>query len=535
MSDPFVSRAEGVVDALLESDPEMAMWAGDHRFDDRLPDYSTEAVAARVAMLREASHALAEVDPDELDTADGVDLEILSGQVSAQLFDVTELREHEWNPLRYNPGQLLNTLLTRPTDSAEVRLTALLGRLKAIPDSLETAKRQLSDIPGVFAETGVGQFRGAAELIGRRLSTLTDEVPGLRPAASAAADQAITALTDFSDWLSRQPDGRSPRLGRSLWEAKLWHALDTPLSAAELSRRAEDMLAEVTTELADCAAELLGEPVSDGITGRALAKLAEDRPDNDTILSMSREIFGELTDFVRENDLVSLIDAPLDIVEMPDFAQGVSIAYVDPPGALETAPVPTFYAISPAPADWSAERAASFFAEYNTHMLRNLSVHEAMPGHYLQLAHARRYRGRTRARQTCFSGTFVEGWAVYAEELLQTHGYGGLPVRMQQLKMRLRLIINVLLDQAIHCEDMTREDAMRLMMERGHQSQEEAAGKWVRALLSSTQLSTYFVGYQEVSRLAAACPRGRPDRAWHDAILSHGSIAPRHVATLLGV
>ncbi|MFD0556496.1 uncharacterized protein (DUF885 family) [Stackebrandtia endophytica] len=535
MADPFVSRAERVVDALLESDPEMALWAGDHRFDGRLPDYSTEAVAARVSMLREASHALAEVDPDDLDLADGVDLEIVAGQVSAQLFHLTELREHEWNPLQYNPGRLLNALLTRPTDTAEVRLTALIERLSAIPDSLATARGRLSDIPAVFAETGVGQFRGAAQLIRGRLSTLTDEVPHLRPAASAAADQAVTALTDFSDWLSRQPDGRSPRLGRALWEAKLWHSLDTPLSASELARRAEAMLTQVTDELAECAAQLLGEPASDDVTARALAKLAEDRPTNDTILPRSREVFAELSAFVREHDLVSLVDAPLDIVEMPEFARGVSAAYVDPPGALETASVPTFYAISPAPADWSDERTASFFAEYNDHMLRNLTVHEAMPGHYLQLAHARRYRGRTRVRQTCFSGTFIEGWAVYAEELLQSYGYGGLPVRMQQLKMRLRMIINVLLDQSIHCDGMTEEEALHLMVGRGHQSQEEAEGKWARARLSSTQLSTYFVGYQEVSRLAAACPRGRADRAWHDEILSHGSIAPRHVATLLGV
>ena len=230
-----------------------------------------------------------------------------------------------------------------------------------------------------------------------------------------------------------------------------------------------------------------------------------------------------------------MIDDPLEIVELPAFARGVTVAYVDAPGALETAKVPTFYAISPAPDNWSAEQVESYFSEYNNHMLANLTVHEAMPGHYLQLAHARRYRGRTRVRQIGFSGTFVEGWAVYAEEMMQQHGYGGPEVAVQRLKMKLRMIINVILDQQVHCEDMDRDDALHLMTVQGHQAEREAAGKWDRARLSSTQLSTYFAGYREVARIADSCPSGRPDRAWHDAMLSHGSIPPRHVATLMGV
>src|SRR5437763_765304 len=161
-------------------------------------------------------------------------------------------------------------------------------------------------------------------------------------------------------------------------------------------------------------------------------------------------------------------------------------------------------------------------------MVRNLTVHEAMPGHFLQLAHSRRYRGSTRVRALGLSGPFTEGWAVYAEEVMADHGFGGVPVRLQQLKMQLRMTINAILDQLVHCEGMTEADAMALMTGRGFQEEGEAAGKWRRALLTSTQLSTYFVGYSEVAEIGRARPAGTAVGARHDAMLAHGAPPPPH-------
>ena len=166
-------------------------------------------------------------------------------------------------------------------------------------------------------------------------------------------------------------------------------------------------------------------------------------------------------------------------------------------------------------------------------MIRDLTVHEAMPGHFLQIAHARRFRADTRVRSLGWSGPFVEGWAVYAEELMAERGFGGLPVRLQQLKMQLRMTINALLDQLVHCEDLTEGEAMALMTGPGFQEEGEAAGKWRRALLTSTQLSTYFVGYTETKAIAAARPDAVSPGDWHDRMLAHGTPSPRHLRTLL--
>jgi uncharacterized protein (DUF885 family) len=167
-------------------------------------------------------------------------------------------------------------------------------------------------------------------------------------------------------------------------------------------------------------------------------------------------------------------------------------------------------------------------------------VHEAMPGHALQLQHSRRFTGGTQVRAAWRSGSFVEGWAVYAEQVMNAHGYPGegnpAALRTQRLKGKLRTIINAIMDTRVHCLGMTEAEAMALMTGAGYQEDGEAAGKWRRVLLTSTQLSTYYVGFLEVDGLAADLRRdhpGWPERRVHDAMLAHASPPARHLRTLL--
>jgi uncharacterized protein (DUF885 family) len=269
-----------------------------------------------------------------------------------------------------------------------------------------------------------------------------------------------------------------------------------------------------------------------------LDKLAEEHPSNETIVDLARQYLQSCTDFVRSNNLMTVPDEPVKIIAMPEFRRGVSVAYCDSPGPLEKIGE-TFYAISPTPQDWSAQRAESFFREYNNYMLQNLTVHEAMPGHYLQIAHANKFRAPTMVRAIFSSGTFIEGWATYAEQLMVEKGYGGPEVKMQQLKMRLRLIINAIIDQKIHTAGMSEEEALDLMMNDGFQEEGEAAGKWRRACLTSTQLSTYYVGNAELNDLRKAYEAkmgpGIDLKAFHDQMLSFGSPAPKYVKELMGI
>ena len=277
------------------------------------------------------------------------------------------------------------------------------------------------------------------------------------------------------------------------------------------------------------------------VVRQVLDRLAQDVPDDATILGFCRDALAAQIAFVTDHRLVTVYDDPVEVIPMPEIDRGVAVAYCDSPGPLEPAPLPTFIAVSPTPADWTPQRVASFYREYNRHMVHNLMVHEAMPGHYLQLQHSRRFAGsRTAIRAALRSGSFVEGWAVYAERIMAEQGYPGdgdpRAVRMQQLKMQLRTIINAILDARIHGHGMTEAEAMALMTGRGHQEEGEAAGKWRRALLTSAQLSTYYVGYTEVSDLSAALRSLDPsldEREVHDRMLAHGSPPARLLRTLV--
>jgi uncharacterized protein (DUF885 family) len=245
---------------------------------------------------------------------------------------------------------------------------------------------------------------------------------------------------------------------------------------------------------------------------------------------------SEAIAFTREKALVGMPEASVQVITMPKFWQGNAVAYDDAPGPLEPH-LPNYFAVSPIPNDWTGEQASSFLTEYNHHMLRDLAIHEGVPGHYLQLDHAR--RNPDLLRSVLESGPFIEGWAVYAEGMMADAGFmDDDPLfKLTVLKMRLRSVTNTLLDIGIHTEGMTREGAMELMMKGAFQQESEAAGKWTRANLTSVQLLSYFTGYTEHMALQAEAKRRWGDeyklRRYNDAVISHGSPPVKYVRALM--
>ena len=229
-------------------------------------------------------------------------------------------------------------------------------------------------------------------------------------------------------------------------------------------------------------------------------------------------------------------DDPVDIIIMPEFQRGVSVAYLDPPGPLDVGQK-AFYAVAPLPADWTEEQVNSFLREYNILSIQDLTIHEGVPGHYLQIALSNRYPSALRS--TLWSGPMVEGWAVYAERMMIDEGYLNHDplMRLINLKWYLRAVTNAIIDSAIHVDGMTRDEAMKLMIEGGFQEEREAAGKWIRAQLTSAQLSTYFVGYQEHAEMRKAVEAEWGDeftlRRYHDQALSYGSPPVKFIRALM--
>jgi uncharacterized protein (DUF885 family) len=576
----FARLAGEYLDDRAERHPDLATGLGDHRFDDRLPDPTAAALADERRALDRWAARLDALDAGALSAEHQVDAAMMADSVARRIFEIDELGEHRWNPLLANPGKAIYQLLARDFAPLPDRLASVAGRLAEVPGTLAEARRQLGRMPKVHLETAIGQFDGTIALVSREIDAALETAPERGPLLARVRPAALEALAEHRAWLSARlqeaargvsgtqgslgagglaagrdglsagPDGLSagpdgfadPRIGPERFARKLSLTLSAAADADAILARAQADLDRVSEQIAELAAQMAGsaEPGPD-VVRQVLDRLAADVPDDATILGFCRDALAAQTVFVTDRRLVSVYDDPVEVIAMPEIDRGVAVAYCDSPGPLEPAPLPTFIAVSPTPDDWPAWRVASFYREYNRHMVHDLMVHEAMPGHYLQLQHSRRFAGsRTAIRAALRSGAFVEGWAVYAERIMAEQGYPGdgdpRTVRMQQLKMQLRMIINAILDARIHGHDMTETEAMALMTGRGHQEEGEAAGKWRRGLLTSAQLSTYYVGYTEVSDLAgelSAAGPGLTDREVHDRLLAHGSPPVRLLRTLI--
>jgi len=551
--DAFQKIARDYIEQYLQSNPEDATELGDHRFDSQLTDYSPDARAKDLATQKESRDKLNAIDGSQLTGPNNIDFRILKENIDYQIFRAEELKEADWNPLVYmqSLANSLYLLVARDFAPAEKRIPNLRQRMEGIPRVITQAKANLQHPPRVHTETAIEQTQGAINLVREGLSPVLDRAPQMKKELTPLQEKTAAALEDYKKWLQNDLLPRSDgdfRLGADKFRKKLRFALASDLSMEEIMKRAQADLQQTQTAIYETGLPLYKKyfPNADdktladkhAVTAAVLDKLAEQHPDDATVVSYAQKILGEATDFVKQHNLVTIPSVPLDVIAMPEFKRGVAIAYCDSPGPLDKNGK-TFFAVAPTPKDWSKERKESFFREYNNYMIRDLTVHEAMPGHYLQLAHANEFSAPTLVRAIFRSGTFIEGWAVYTEQLMAEQGYGGPEVKMQQLKMRLRAIANAILDQSIHAGNMNEKEAMDLMMKQTFQQEGEAVAKWKRARLTSAQLSTYFVGATEHLDLRAAEEKklGRDFdlKKYNDQVISYGSPPVKFVRELMGL
>jgi uncharacterized protein (DUF885 family) len=451
-------------------------------------------------------------------------------------------------------GGALYNLMARDFAPMPDRLRSATARMEKIPALFAQMRANLDParVPRIHAETVAKQNAGVTGLVDEFIVPHLGELPAAdRERAEKAIAALRVAVADQQKWLDGTlvPNAKGDfRLGAKLYDEKLAFALNSPLTRQQIRQRAEAELVRVRGEMYGIARTVLaGKPGAPALPdapdaaqqqaaiAAALELAYADRPARDQVVATATAATAQATEFVRAKNLVGLPDAPVKIILMPEFQRGVAVAYCDSPGPLDKG-LDTFYAVSPIPDDWTDAQTTSFLREYNRRSIHELSIHEAMPGHYLQLFHSNKHPSVLRA--VLSSGSFVEGWAVYGEKVMVDAGYldNDPLMKLVNLKWTLRVLTNAIMDQAIHVDGMTEKEAMALMMDKGFQQEREAAGKWTRARLTSAQLPTYFVGFQEHLDLrreaeAKAAAAGKPFdvRAYHDQVLSYGSPPVRFV------
>jgi len=555
--DAFGKLADEYISDLTTFSPVYATLIGDHAADARIDQVDAAARSATRELLVEYITALKALDIDEMTRANQIDAEILLNQLESDLWSFDELQEWAWNPLYYIniSGSAIYGLVARDFAPIASRLRSATSRLTEIPRFLEQSRAaiQAERVPKIHAETAIKQNPGLISIIDTMIVPEMDVLSAHEQAKlNEAIEVAKDAVADHQTWLEEEllPKAAGDfRIGAKLYDTKLAFALNSPLNRKEVTARAKKEYDVVRNEMYEVSKSVYAvkhpytefpddpdEPFKQAIIRAALEDAYKELPPRDGIVAVAKQQLQQAIDFVVEKNIVTMPDEPVEIILMPEFRRGVSIAYLDAPGPLD-GEQPAFYAVSPLPADWTEEQIQSFLREYNIYSIQDLTIHEGVPGHYLQLALSNRYRSTLRA--VLGSGPFIEGWGVYAEQMMISEGYLDHDPLMKliNLKWYLRSVTNAMIDSAIHVDGMSRDAAMDLMIEGGFQEEREAALKWVRAQLTSAQLSTYFVGYQEHIALRAAVEKAWGDaftlRRYHDQALSYGSPPVKYVRALM--
>jgi len=527
---------------------------GDHRFDHLLDDVSSAARAGWLAHTRKTLKDLPrEVNYAKLSRDAQIDFEIFKHSLETQVWLTENTRPFEEDPRTY--GDYINDsvylLLTQSTLPKETNVAHCIARMAQIPRVIAAARANLQNPPKPILETAIRQNRGAISFYEKELFDLTGDTPQLG-ALKAAAAPVAAALKDHQKFLEGDLMSRATgdwRLGKKKFYRRLELVLDAGITADQVFADAEAEFARVERDMYVIARQLWSKyypkvPLPpDDREGRRItvlevtAAVSQEHGKPEDLLPDARATVDRIKTFIREKDILRLPEPDrCQVIEMPEFRRGNSLAYLENAPPLDP-DASSLYAISPPPSDWDAQRVRSFLEEYNHHMLQILTIHEAYPGHYVQLE----YSNRTRSliRRVLQSGVFIEGWAVYTEQTMIDQGYGDrdLALRLMQLKFYLRAVANAILDHKMHGSQMTDEEAVKFLVEGAFQSEGEARLKLIRAKQSSTQLSTYFVGRMAHYRLRQQIEREMGDRfdlgRFHEAVLAHGSVPVKYLPELV--
>jgi len=496
----FSKLTEEFVYGSLALSPVSATVAGYHehqgvRLDEKLDDYSPGGIQDQRRFFSGFRDRLALIKPETLGQEEQAEYQIIQNQVELALLDLNRIQSFRHNPTAY--VELVGNALFNPFvleyAPLETRYRHIIQRLFKVSELMAQAKSRLSDSPEVWNRVAQEENDGNIDLIDK---TLRERVPAdLKPDFDRAATSALAALRDFNKYLKEDLSRRTSdwRLGKDKYDPKFRYYLATGKTPEQVLSEAEAALKSVRDQIVELAAPRT--------VKEAFDKIAQQHATPETYMDQARKTLEEATKFVREKHLLTLpARSNLQVIPTPEFMRGVySVAGFAQAPALEPQ-LGAFYWVTPIPSDWPKDRIESKLREYNNYGLQEITIHEAMPGHYVQLEIANDLEPKNRRvlRNIYGNGPYVEGWAVYAQQLMSDEAYmnNSAGLRLTLMKQLLRVISNAILDIRLQTMGMTDQQALDLMINDTFQEKEEATGKLQRAQLSSCQLPTYFVGWR---------------------------------------
>jgi len=572
-SPKFATLSEQFMKEGLALSPISASYAGYHmhkdaktgkelELDAMLDDVGPQGIAAQHAFYQEWKARFAKETPAAtLGPQDRADLRLIQDQIALGLLELDQIQNYKHNPTGYVEaiGNALFLPLTQEYAPKEVRVGHVLARIERIPAFLEQAKQVLTDSDPIFIKVAAEENDGNVDLIE---SMVKPEVAAgeQQKKYDEVAPKAIAALKAFNAWLNddlgKRKTDRTWRLGKQWYAEKFKLVMETPVTPDQILAQAERQMKEVRAEMLRLAEplhkqwfadhgdhnDLQGRERENKIIGEVLQKISDEHAQRDQLMDAVKGDLESIKQFIREKKIVSL--GPRDnlkVIPTPPFMRGIySVAGFHSAPPLEPNAEAQYW-VTPIDPKMPEAKAESKLREYNNWTLKWLTIHEALPGHYVQFEHANNVQPERRRllRNLYGNGCYVEGWAEYIAQVMMDEGFAdnSPKFRMMMRKIRLRLLANTILDVRMQTMGMTDEQAMELMTKDAFQTQAEADGKLQRAKLSSTQLPTYYVGYNDWTKLRQDYQKAKGKDfdmlQYHDMVLDLGPLPIDAVRSLV--
>jgi uncharacterized protein (DUF885 family) len=573
-SQKFAELSDQFMKESLALSPTVASAVGYHKhidaktgktvwLDALLDDFSLEGIAEQRTFYQQWRERFRRVTPrSALNPQDAADWQLIDDQIGLNLLEFDKIQSYRHNatvPVELI-GNGLFLPLTQEYAPKEVRLGHALSRVGEVPRLLNQVKLYMSDVDAIFVQTALEENEGNVDMI---QNTIAREIPPgspLKAKYDQVAPPAIAALKNFSKWLREDLGKRTSRLawrlGKEFYDQKFRLVMGTDLTSEQLLADAVEELKAVRAEMLRIAmsmhgqmypnhgdhAELAGRDRENLIIGEVLQKISDDHTRRGELMQTIQADLGMIEQFIREKKIVTLGSRNnLKVIPTPVFMRGIfSVAGFHSAPPLEPQAEAEYW-VTPIEPKMTDEQAESKLREYNSFTLKWLTIHEALPGHYVQAEHANNIQPERRRllRALFANGAYAEGWAEYIAQVMMDEGFlnGDPRFRIVMRKIRLRVVSNAILDIEMHTMGMTDEKALELMTKEAFQTQTEAQGKLRRVKLSSTQLPTYYVGLREWlafrKRYEAAAERNFNLLKFHDLALDQGALPVPVVERLL--
>ena len=533
------------------------------RLDAQLDDESPQAMAVQVRFYRQWRQRFQTETPiARLNAQDAADYRLIDDQIALNLLELETIQNYRHNPTVYVEliGNGLFLPLTQTYASKEARLGDVISRIGQIPRFLEQAKAELIDADPIFISTAADEDAGNLDL----LETVAGEIPAgssLKTEFDKVAPAAREALKDFDAWMKdelakRPTNGRTWRLGKEWYASKFQSVMETSVTPEQLLSDAESELTRLRAEMLEIAlplyrqmyagqdeyASLPAEERENKIIGAVLEKIGDEHPKPDQLMDTIKADVVNARQFIRQKKIVTLSDRDnLKVIPTPEFERGIySVAGFHEAPALEPAAEAQYW-VTPIDPKTPAAKVESKLREYNNYALEWLTIHEALPGHYVQFEHANDVQPpMRRVLRTLFgNGAYVEGWAEYGADVMTEAGWDNSnpEFKLVRKKIWLRAVANTILDIRLQTMNMTDQEALDLMTKKCFQTQAEADGKLVRAKLSSTQLPTYFLGTRQWWELRKKYQAAKGSsftlEEFHDRALDQGPLPVEYLEKIL--